>query len=195
LILSKESISRRELIETAAREEFARLGFHGARVERIARTAGVNKQLIYYYFGSKRSLYEHALREATESLRGAPSERRQMPGSPAERLRRLLDKSMERVAANPEILRAALLPGDDDANKSRQALGELADEFAREVSRGQGLGYFRDDADPGMLGLQAAALVLGWAAIAADPRRNDRRPDRATWAVEAADLLGRSLAW
>jgi TetR/AcrR family transcriptional regulator len=193
--LSKDSVSRRKLIESAAREEFARLGFHGARVERIAQTAGVNKQLIYYYFGSKRSLYEHVLREATESLRVAPAERRQMPGSPAERLRRLLDKSAERVGTNPEILRAALLPGDDDANTSRQALGELADEFAREISRGQGLGHFRDDADPGVLGLQAAALVLGWAAMTADPRRSDRRLDRATWAGEAADLLGRSLAW
>jgi TetR/AcrR family transcriptional regulator len=195
LTLHENSGSRRELIEVAAREEFARLGFHGARVEQIARIAGVNKQLIYYYFGSKQGLYEHTLRKATESLRVAPSERRQMPGSPAERLRRLLDKSVERVAANPDILRAALLPGNDEANASRQALGELADEFAREVSRGQGLGYFRDDVDPGMLGHQAAALVLGWAALAADPNRRDRRPDRVTWAGHAADLLGRSLAW
>jgi AcrR family transcriptional regulator len=38
---------------SAAREEFARHGLLGARVDTIARKAGVNKQLIYYHFSSK----------------------------------------------------------------------------------------------------------------------------------------------
>ncbi|MET9250529.1 TetR family transcriptional regulator [Nonomuraea sp. NPDC003709] len=42
----------------AALEEFAAKGFAGARVSEIATRAGVNKQLISYYFGGKEGLYE-----------------------------------------------------------------------------------------------------------------------------------------
>src|SRR5919198_3730421 len=48
--------SRRLLIE-AAKDEFAAKGFAGARVQDIADRAGVNKQLINYYFGGKEGLY------------------------------------------------------------------------------------------------------------------------------------------
>lgn len=41
----------------AATEEFAEKGFVGARVAEIAARAGVNKQLISYYFGGKEGLY------------------------------------------------------------------------------------------------------------------------------------------
>jgi TetR/AcrR family transcriptional regulator len=47
----------RERILEAALAEFASRGFAGARVERIAARAGVNKQLISYYFGGKQGLY------------------------------------------------------------------------------------------------------------------------------------------
>ena len=43
----------KEFIAKAAQAEFAEHGFSGARTDRIARLAGVNKQLIYYYYGSK----------------------------------------------------------------------------------------------------------------------------------------------
>ncbi|MCL2780788.1 MAG: TetR/AcrR family transcriptional regulator [Actinomycetia bacterium] len=53
--------SRRALL-AAALDEFSARGFSGARVAEIARRAGVNKQLINYYFGSKQGLYD-ALRD------------------------------------------------------------------------------------------------------------------------------------
>lgn len=46
----------------AALDEFAEYGFAGARVNRIADRAGVNKQLINYYFGGKTGLYRALLR-------------------------------------------------------------------------------------------------------------------------------------
>lgn len=45
------------LILDAATEEFAAKGFAGARVSEIAARAGVNQQLIAYYFDSKEGLY------------------------------------------------------------------------------------------------------------------------------------------
>jgi TetR/AcrR family transcriptional regulator len=41
--------------------EFAQKGLAGARVAEIAEQAGVNKQLLYYYFGSKDGLYSAVL--------------------------------------------------------------------------------------------------------------------------------------
>jgi TetR/AcrR family transcriptional regulator len=54
----------REALLEAGAELFAGRGFEGARVERIARRAGVNTAMISYHFGGKRGLYD-AILEAT----------------------------------------------------------------------------------------------------------------------------------
>src|SRR5580765_8275259 len=50
-------------ILAAAALEFSERGYAGARVDRIARRAGVNKAMLYYHFGSKQSLYRILLRQ------------------------------------------------------------------------------------------------------------------------------------
>jgi TetR/AcrR family transcriptional regulator len=49
-------------ILAAAAAEFAERGYAGARVDRIARKARVNKAMLYYHFGSKQALYRALLR-------------------------------------------------------------------------------------------------------------------------------------
>lgn len=51
-----------ERILAAAASEFAARGYAGARVDRIARRARVNKAMLYYHFGSKQALYRTLLR-------------------------------------------------------------------------------------------------------------------------------------
>jgi TetR/AcrR family transcriptional regulator len=51
----------RAAILDAAVEEFAQEGVAGARTDEIARSAGVNKALLYYYFKDKEGLYAAAL--------------------------------------------------------------------------------------------------------------------------------------
>lgn len=48
----------KEAVLHTARLEFAEHGLAGARVDRIAKLAGVNKAMIYYHFHSKEELYE-----------------------------------------------------------------------------------------------------------------------------------------
>ncbi|MFE0024826.1 TetR/AcrR family transcriptional regulator [Amycolatopsis sp. NPDC059021] len=48
----------RKLLLDAAAAEFARHGFAGARISAIAARAGVNQQLISYYFDGKEGLYQ-----------------------------------------------------------------------------------------------------------------------------------------
>src|SRR5438270_8604330 len=51
----------KQLLLDAAVQEFAGNGFQGARVDRIAKSAGVNKERIYQYFGNKEQLFARVL--------------------------------------------------------------------------------------------------------------------------------------
>jgi TetR/AcrR family transcriptional regulator len=79
-----------ERILAAAAAEFAERGFGGARVDRIARRARVNKAMLYYHFRSKQELYRTLLRRhftlAAERLRAIATG----VGSPPEKLDRVV---------------------------------------------------------------------------------------------------------
>jgi TetR/AcrR family transcriptional regulator len=51
----------RERILASALREFSDKGFAGARVDRIARRARINKRMLYHYFGNKASLFREIL--------------------------------------------------------------------------------------------------------------------------------------
>src|SRR5438309_4968552 len=53
--------TRRRILE-AAFKEFAAKGFAGARVDRIALRAAINKRMLYHYFGDKEGLFREVLR-------------------------------------------------------------------------------------------------------------------------------------
>src|SRR5215468_5480103 len=58
----------RAAILKAALEEFSQEGVSGARTDEIARRAGVNKALLYYYFNDKEGLYAAALEDVFSGL-------------------------------------------------------------------------------------------------------------------------------
>src|ERR1044071_437501 len=58
----------RAAILKAALEEFSHEGVTGARTDEIARRAGVNKALLYYYFKDKEGLYAAALEQVFSGL-------------------------------------------------------------------------------------------------------------------------------
>jgi TetR/AcrR family transcriptional regulator len=60
------TVSPARILEIAALE-FAERGYAGARVDRIARRARVNKAMLYYHFGSKQALYRALLRQVFTS--------------------------------------------------------------------------------------------------------------------------------
>src|SRR5580704_16247307 len=142
--------SRRALLD-AALEEFSLRGFAGARVADIARRAGVNKQLINYYFGSKEGLYlalQRAWLDREESF--APPE---VP-LPDLVVRYLLD-----ALADPRSLRLLLWRGlaDDSAPDSRPDRRTDLDR----VGRRQAASEVAADLDP------AAVLLAGMGMVAA----------------------------
>src|SRR5437588_6755783 len=62
--------SRAAILQAAA-QEFADHGVAGARTDAIARTARVNKALLYYYFNDKETLYGAVLDNAFSGLKNA----------------------------------------------------------------------------------------------------------------------------
>ena len=65
----RDPAATRKKLLTAARREFASHGLAGARVDEIAARAGVNKQLVYHYFGDKDALYLAVLEWVYEEIR------------------------------------------------------------------------------------------------------------------------------
>ncbi len=101
----KTGKNARDIILSAARAEFAEKGFNGARVDSIAARSGLNKQLVYYYFGSKDDLYRVTLEEAyTEiRLREKDLDLRSLP--PQDAIVRLIDFSLSYLAQHREFIR------------------------------------------------------------------------------------------
>ena len=63
----------KQLLLDAATEEFSRYGLAGARVDRIAASAGVNKERIYQYFGKKDELFGIVLEKELTAVMDAVS--------------------------------------------------------------------------------------------------------------------------
>ncbi len=61
-------MTTKEKIINAAVSEFSKGGYPGARVENIASNAGVNKAMIFYYFGSKEELYKKIIKKIISEL-------------------------------------------------------------------------------------------------------------------------------
>ena len=60
----------RDRLFAAAAHEFAARGFDGAKVDRIAARARVNKAMLYYHFKSKAALYRADPRDMFSARRG-----------------------------------------------------------------------------------------------------------------------------
>jgi AcrR family transcriptional regulator len=86
-----DSPTARRILEAAARS-FARQGYAGTKMDVIAKAASVNKAAIYYHVGNKAFVYETLLLEHFGPLADMlEAEVRNMKGSRAERLHRLID--------------------------------------------------------------------------------------------------------
>ena len=113
--------TQRKLL-TAARHEFARNGLAGARVDEIAARAGVNKQLVYHYFGDKDALYLAVLEWIYEEIRAHERNLNLRGLSPEKAIRKLIESSFDHLAAHPDFV--ALL-NDENRNGARHLRASL----------------------------------------------------------------------
>ena len=186
----KLSNDRALRIIAVAREEFARRGFAGARVEQIVRRAGVNKQLLFYYYHSKLGLFHAVLEQSSSELEGALAELALPSGGPLERLRRTLQARFEFLSHHPQIV---VLLGQ--GSRGGTAFGPAIKRLVVLLAEGQGLGQVRDDLDPHLTAAQALMLMVGYlnmesvVAASARPLGADEPALRARWRDAAVDLV------
>jgi TetR/AcrR family transcriptional regulator len=118
----RDPVATRKKLLTAARREFAKSGLAGARVDEIALRAGVNKQLVYHYFGDKDALYLAVLEWVYEEIR-AQERKLNLEGLPPERaIKKLIESSFDHLAWHPDFI---LLLNDENRNGARHVRASL----------------------------------------------------------------------
>ena len=181
-------------IVAAARDEFARRGFAGARVEQIARRAGVNKQLLFYYYHSKRGLFQAVLAESAAELETALTSLSLPAGGPLERLRLTLQAQFEFLARHPQMV-ALLGQGSRPGGGGGAAFAPAINRLVVLLAEGQSLGQVRDDLDPHLAAAQALILMVGYlsleavVAASARPLGADEPALRERWREAAVELV------
>jgi AcrR family transcriptional regulator len=91
----------RDRLLAAAAEEFAARGFDGAKVDRIAARARVNKALLYYYFRNKAALYREVLLDLFRTIAGAVSRVRDAGGPADAQLVRFIEAVADEIVKRP----------------------------------------------------------------------------------------------
>jgi AcrR family transcriptional regulator len=134
-------------ILAAAALEFAERGYGGARVDRIARRARVNKAMLYYHFGSKQQLYRALLRATFAQAAAALSAIAASPAAPADKLDAAVAALARFVATHtsfPAIMLREVAEGGAHLDAGTlAALAAVPGTFAAIVESGVATGEFR----------------------------------------------------
>jgi TetR/AcrR family transcriptional regulator len=93
--------SSRDRLLSAAAAEFAAKGFDGAKVDRIAARARVNKAMVYYHFTNKAALYRAILGEMFAAVAESVESVRQTGGQPDQQLTRFIEAVAQNAIARP----------------------------------------------------------------------------------------------
>jgi len=151
-------------ILAAARDEFSEFGLGGARMDRIAERAALNKRLIYYYFEDKERLFQSVLEQAYRDIREQEQQLHLLDIAPADAVRRLVEFTWNYYLAHPEFLTllnsANLHRGRhlQESQHARQLTSPLVETLAGILERGRKDGSFRGGVDPVQLYVSIAGL-------------------------------------
>ncbi len=159
-----ETPATRAAILAAARAEFASAGLSGARVNRIAGAAGVNKQLFYYYFGNKEGLYLASLESVYLEIRAMERELNLADLSPVEAMKALVGFSFDYLARHPEFI--GLVTHENargasfvrDSQTIRDSASPLIELIGKTLRRGVRGGDFVAGLDPVHLYISVAGM-------------------------------------
>lgn len=154
----------RHKLLVAARREFAASGLAGARVDEIAARAGVNKQLVYHYFGDKDALYLAVLEWVYEEIREQERKLNLEGLAPELAIRKLIEASFDHLAAHPDFI---VLLNDENRGGARHVRGSgrleamhspLVSVVSQILKQGVRNGIFRKGIDPVQLYISIAGL-------------------------------------
>lgn len=137
-----------------AMTEFATKGYDGARVDSIARSFGLSKNMLYHYFGSKEGLFIAVLEDAYEGFRARQQDFQIDSADPVEAMRRLIVHTFSAFIENEKFI--ALL-NSENLHKGRHIrrsrivkslYNPLIDKIRKILRDGVAQGVFKRNIDP-----------------------------------------------
>ena len=172
--------SRRELMAIAI-DCFARFGFQGSSVERIARMAGVTKGAIYYHFRDKEDLLAAAVADRIAEFEARVQ--RACDGADAlQSLRRIAEVCAQHAESNdhPRFIITLMIEAIDTNEAISTQLREMMRRFRAFVrnliQEGQDRGMLRPDRDARAVAAGYVSWILGAEVqFYQDPERFDFR--------------------
>ncbi len=147
-----------------ATEEFARIGFEGARVDRIAERCRVSKNMLYYYFKSKEGLFVASLEYVYQALRERQKDLSVRANEPVAAMRQLVEHTFFAFRDNPTAIR---LMNEENKHRGkyikksarmRELYNPLVGTVASILERGAASGVFRPALDPTVVYLTLSSL-------------------------------------
>ena len=158
--------TRGALLERAT-VEFAARGYDGARIDDIALQAGINKRMIYAYFGDKDGLYRAVLdARLTRALELAREERVPAAATLRQRAEAIIRRFFSYLALHPDFVR---LLGWETLARDRRGRAILLSRLETGleplraiVRRGVREGEFRADLEPRSFVLAVNAMLVGY---------------------------------
>jgi AcrR family transcriptional regulator len=159
---ARAAASRLRILD-AALAEFAEKGLAGARVDEIAERGGINKRMLYAYFGNKEDLWLAVLERAYLAKRDEENLIKVADLAPEEAMSRLVSFNLRYTAAHPEFVallnqenlhRATYLSRSD---KVRALYTPLLGLIRDVLERGAANGVFRAGVDP----MQLYVTIIG----------------------------------
>lgn len=185
----RDARATKDRILDAAFSEFTASGFAGARVDEIAAKAGVNKALLYQYFGDKEALFRHVLECKMHGLLDA--------GVRHDRLPERAGEFFDFLAANPWITRLQMWEALDRGTGPVPNEAERKEHLAahvHELEEAQRLGYVDSTLDARQTLLTLMGINWFWFAFpqmarlvtGSDPYSKKALASRRAHVVEAA---------
>lgn len=158
MVLDQVKYSRsdqtRARILAAAEAVFSEKGLDGARVDEIAQKAGVNKRMLYEYYGSKEGLYGTVLQSVYQRLGDCEAFLTAHPEAPdvSEAIGALVNAYFAFLKENPTYVRMVMWENLYGARHfDSQGLGGVRDPVKKAIQtllrRGKETGVFRPGAD------------------------------------------------
>lgn len=154
----------RARILDAATDEFTKHGLGGARVDRIAKRAGTNERMLYYYFISKEQLFLTVLENVYINLADAEKALELAHLEPVEAVKKLVAFIWNYYIEHPEFISLINSENLHEAKylkKSRrlaQLVSPVQDNIRDILQRGQEAGVFRGGIDPAEVYITLVAL-------------------------------------
>jgi AcrR family transcriptional regulator len=151
----------------AAIDCFARFGYQGTSIDRIARAAGVTKGAVYYHFRDKEELLFEAVKDRIDGFEKQVLEEVTPAGDALENLRHVVDACFfHATVSNHRRFIITLMIEALDTNprlsaEFRNILRRMRSFLARVVRRGQQRGTLRPDVAPEAVAAVIAGGIIG----------------------------------